>query len=277
MDESKKHCYRPSGLLLVPVFVGWLSSLFFCVFAANKLPCFMESSGFITENQVILPEIANETPANTENTVFFAQKKPEQRDIILEFYRQPENKDLVIEFFTENCTSSEIAAVILENADRYNVSPALAFALSWEESRLNPLAVNTKNRDDSIDRGLFQLNNRSFPRLDVQDFFNPEVNARYGMSHLRHCLDTGGTEIAALAMYNAGTGRVSSAGTPKTTLDYVSRILENRREIESRFGEQEYLYRRQHDMPAEIASAKAERPRFIPLMPLFGIPFNISR
>jgi hypothetical protein len=132
--------------------------------------------------------------------------------------------------------------------------------------------VNNKNRDESIDRGLFQLNNRSFPRLETQSFFNLELNAKYGMSHLRHCLDTGGTEVAALAMYNAGTGRVRSTGTPKITLDYVGRILENRWKIEDRFEEWEksLFKEKPEELPEIIAEAKPARSRLVPLMPLAG-------
>ena len=36
-------------------------------------------------------------------------------------------------------------------------------------------------------------------------------------------------------MYNAGHNRVRSAGTPKVTLDYISRILNRQRNIEDRF------------------------------------------
>jgi hypothetical protein len=116
------------------------------------------------------------------------------------------------------------------------------------------------------------LNNKSFPRLENHAFFSPDVNARHGMGHLRYCLDTGGTEIAALAMYNAGTGRVSSTGTPKATLDYVSRILENRLKIENRFREREILYLKLKEKNAEnIADARYSHSRLVPLKPLAGI------
>jgi soluble lytic murein transglycosylase-like protein len=178
-----------------------------------------------------------------------------------------------LNFFTEICASAEIAEVILYNANLFDISPALAVALAWEESHLNPRAVNNRNRNESIDRGLFQLNDRSFPRLEVQAFFNPETNAWYAMNHLRHCLDTGGTEVAALAMYNAGTNRVRGAGTPKTTLDYISRILENRWEIEDRFRDWEIRFREQQlelEDFSELAEIKPERARLVPLMPLSG-------
>ena len=155
-------------------------------------------------------------------------------------------------FFAGLCGSEEIAEVILANAGVFNIPPALAFALSWEESRFNPNAVNRKNRDESIDRGLFQLNSRSFPQLETQVFFDPKVNAWHGMGHLRHCLDTGGTEIAALAMYNAGTGKIKTTGAPKVTLDYINRILENRRKIEIRFQN-----RLRHEAETRIAGSPA--------------------
>jgi hypothetical protein len=211
-------------------------------------------------------------PIGTENIYFFTRKAPERQDVILELYRDTESRERVIEFFAEICASREIAEVILASAEMYDIPPALAVALAWEESRLDPRAVNTKNRDHSIDRGLFQLNNRSFPRLDIQTFFNPWVNARYGMNHLRYCLDTGGSEIAALAMYNAGAGRVNTTGTPRTTLDYISRIIRNRTEIESLFQEEETQFQEQLDAFVDIAEAEAppERPRLVPLIPLAG-------
>jgi soluble lytic murein transglycosylase-like protein len=138
-------------------------------------------------------------------------------------------------FFGMIVRSEELAAVILANADAFHISPALAFALCWEESRYHIRAVNRRNSNKTVDRGLFQLNSSSFPDLREEDFFNPGANSYYGLAHLRWCLDTGGSEVAGLAMYNAGTGRVRAGTTPKITLDYVSRILENRRKIEELF------------------------------------------
>ena len=77
----------------------------------------------------------------------------------------------------------------------------------------------------SIDRGLFQLNDKSFPELSAEEMFDPETNARNGLTHLRFCMDQSGNEVTALAMYNAGSTKVRNGGTPKRTLDYVSRIL----------------------------------------------------
>jgi hypothetical protein len=161
-------------------------------------------------------------------------------DIILSSYRDTIFRDSVVDFFTGITNSCETAAIILTNADAFNISPSLAFALCWEESRYNYLAVNQKNRNESVDRGLFQLNCFSFPKLREEDFFNPSTNAYYGMAHLRWCIDTGGSVIAGLAMYNAGTTRVRQGNTPKNTLDYISRVLEYQSRIEE-FFRSEYV------------------------------------
>jgi hypothetical protein len=159
----------------------------------------------------------------------------ERPDMILELYRDEVFREGVEDFFGDLTGSLETAQAVLANAAIFDIPPALAFALSWEESRYNPRAVNRKNRNHTVDRGLFQLNNASFPQLKEDQFFNPEINSKYGLSHLRWCLDTAGTDVAGLAMYNAGTNRVRTGGTPKMTLDYVSRILDRERAIEELF------------------------------------------
>jgi hypothetical protein len=257
---------------LLPLFFGCLGSLFFCIlFAARQPDIFSPRETRVTE---VSPEKAHENFFEPETTHIFARADSDRYDIIQESYRRTETREFVIEFFAEICPSREIAEVILVYSDMFDIAPALALALAWEESRLNPRAVNSRNRDGSIDRGLFQLNNRSFPRLELQSFFNPGVNAKFGMSHLRYCLDAGVTEIAALAMYNAGTGRVTSSGTPKSTLDYISRILENRMKIEKRFIERDSLFFDdadfEKDFSGTVADAKSDRPRLMPLKPLAG-------
>ena len=256
--------------LIMPVFTGCLCSLILCALLMVRQP---DAHDCTAENQEMYNTAAEENFVEAELTYFFAQVGAERRDLILELFRDPEAQGRVIGFFAEICASPEIAEVILVNAESYNISPALAAALAWEESRLNPRAVNTKNQDESIDRGLFQLNNRSFPRLEIQSFFNPKVNAKHGMSHLRYCLDAGGSEIAALAMYNAGANRVRHSGTPKSTLDYVNRIMENRRNIEDLFREREARFQNRiidNVIIPEIAEVKPEHSRLFPLMPLAG-------
>jgi soluble lytic murein transglycosylase-like protein len=177
------------------------------------------------------------------------------QDLILAAYRNPELKKDVVAFFHDITGSEEVAEAILLNADYNDIPPALAFALCAEESAYNPRAFN-RNRNETMDRGLFQLNSATFPELSTDDFYNTHENARHGMSHFRWCLDTAGTEVAALAMYNAGAGRVSSLGTPKGTLDYVSRILKRERKIEGQFITEYYRLAQERNEKTQIIDKK---------------------
>jgi hypothetical protein len=224
--------YNEKLEVLTPMFAGVLGSLILCALLAVNFSFFDEPETavmFIVENTV------KKDTEEEEPKVFIFSTSENIQDPVLEYYRNLEYRQWVVEFFKGICSDHEIAQTILIYADEYNVPAALAFALGWEESQFNPQAVNRNNLNGSVDRGLFQLNNRSFPDLETTEFFDINSNARHGISHLRHCLDTGGSEISALAMYNAGTGRVSNTGAPKVTLDYISRILENRSRIESFF------------------------------------------
>jgi hypothetical protein len=154
----------------------------------------------------------------------------------------------VLSFFKEVAGSEPIALAILENSAKYSIPPSLAFALAWEESKFDPLAFNKNSK--SIDRGLFQLNSSSFPKMRKEEFYDPKISSSMGLAHLRWCLDSGGNEVAALAMYNAGTKRVSTGGTPKRTLDYVARILKREASIASEF---ERLVASQHPMRLALA------------------------
>jgi len=210
-----------------------------------------------TEAELVLPLLNSETLTSAE-----------EQDLILSSYRDEAFREETLLFFQDMTGSREIAEAILSNASNYNVAPALAFSLCAEESGYNPRALH-RNKNETVDRGLFQLNNASFPKLKVEDFYDTGVNARCGISHLRWCLNTAGTEIAALAMYNAGETRVRSVGTPKSTLDYVSRILKRQRKIEERFAD--YYYRVVEERNASIEIAKKEENvffRFSLLAPL---------
>ena len=214
-------------VFVAPLFTGVLCSLLACAIIGAANGYFtMPKSGASSEREQEENEIDDE---------FLFGKAGEVPDLVLEYFRNIDYRDWVTDFFTGISKNREIAEVILYNCNINNVSPSLVFALCWEESRFNPNAVNRHNRDGSIDCGLFQLNNHSFPNLDAVAFFNIYANSRNAIEYLRKCIDLGGSEISALAMYNAGEGRVKSTGTPHVTLNYISRILENRARIDRRF------------------------------------------
>jgi soluble lytic murein transglycosylase-like protein len=251
--------------LAYPFFCAMVASAFICVFTLfPRISAHLNRSGGRNEApqeaqaqaDEILPEAAAEAPPSPAippavRLSLAAGSFPAGEDKILQAYRDPAGQDYVTAFFGEIVRSPEMARTVLLNADIFNISPGLAFALCWEESRFKVRAVGPKNRNGSTDRGLFQLNDKSFPHLGEKDFFDPRISSYYGLSHLRWCLDTGGSLVAGLAMYNAGTNRVSSGGTPKMTLDYVSNILNTKQRIEALFEEH-------RPNPADIALAVQE-------------------
>ena len=246
----------------MPLFAGVLCSLFLCAIIGSVWGVYK-----IPEKPQAVIEVEHEEREEDEGNFLLAAIENFQ-DPVLEYYRNPEYAEWVINFFTGICSNRDVAMAVLYYADKFEVSPALALALSWEESKFNPNAINRYNRDGSIDRGLFQLNNRSFPNLDVQLFFNVNTNAYYGIAHLRFCLDSGGSEISALAMYNAGTGRIRTSGAPEVTLNYISRILENKSKIESRFHAR--LIKEEENRLAEAALADEEDDENTPPQPYFS-------
>lgn len=216
------------------------------------------------EEAEITSQNHGEEPVSDEDTTLpsvMVLNRVEGPDVVLDAYLDPELRGGVLKFFEGITGSEKISEVILSNAVIHNIPPALAFALCEAESSYTPRAVNRSNRNGTVDRGLFQLNSATFPDLAAEEFFDIDENAKLGLGHLRWCLDTAGTEVAALALYNAGSGTVNSARTGMTTLNYISRILKNRRGIEERFIV-EYLdtvhtmiAAREEDTPLTEASA----------------------
>lgn len=161
----------------------------------------------------------------------------EESDKSLTLYRNTLSRASVEWFYFQITGNKEVTQAILTEADKNNIPLSLAFSLAHTESAYNAKAIN-KNSNSTTDRGLFQLNSNSFPNLTESDFFDPFVSAKYGMSHLRFCLNTAGNEVSGLAMYNAGTGRVRSNKTPQSTLNYVGKIFAYQNMLEELFDEQ---------------------------------------
>jgi len=188
------------------------------------------------EQEVYIPEDFKKFSSYEESEYLYAFRSQARRDTVAERYIDPLYKEAVLSFFASITNSREIAQAILDNAIEFDVPATLAFALAYEESQFHPRAFN--RNAESVDRGLFQLNSKTFPGLSIEEFYNPTVNAKQGISHLAYCLNEGRNEVAALAIYNAGFGRVSKGGTPRKTLDYIARITGYAANLEALFEAQ---------------------------------------
>ena len=223
---SKKNNRLP--LLLKTFFAPTVFSLFLAILCMYVLFYMPANSAEELTNETARLEVSEEEQAalpviavDYHNLVINHKQKP---DLGLSLYRNLESQAALIDFYTQITKSKTVTLAIVENADKNDIPLSLAFALAYTESNYKTSAVN-KNKNTSIDRGLFQLNNNSFPKLSESEFFDPYISAKYGLAHLRFCLDTAGNEVAALAMYNAGTNRVRNNGTPQMTLNYVDKIF----------------------------------------------------
>jgi len=118
---------------------------------------------------------------------------------------------------------AQFAAALTQAAVSANVSPTLLAALVWQESRWNPQALSPKGAI-----GLAQLMPGTARYLGV-DPTNPASNLAGGARYLRQLLDQfDGNVEKALAAYNAGPGRVRSAGgipAIAETQNYVTSIV----------------------------------------------------
>jgi len=147
-------------------------------------------------------------------------------DALLALYRDDHLRPLVIEYYANLTENRGVAVAILETCDKLDLDPSLGFALAWNESHFNPRAINYNTT--TMDRGLFQLNSRTFPRLDRRTVFDPKSNAFHGLTYYKRAFDKLGSEEKALGYYNAGIGMLTERSLPRSTQAYIKKILIDR-------------------------------------------------
>ncbi len=119
--------------------------------------------------------------------------------------------------------------LIINQARREGVDPALALAVVLQESGGNPNAVSPAGA-----LGLMQLMPGTVQELGVSKPLDPTQNLAGGLDYLKQKVTEFGSVPLGLAAYNAGSGAVSSwGGVPPypETQSYVSNILRARDDI----------------------------------------------
>jgi soluble lytic murein transglycosylase-like protein len=156
-------------------------------------------------------------------------KKPSP-DALLTLYRDDRLRPLVVEYYANLSGDRAVSLAILETCDEMGLDPSLAFAMAWNESKFNPHAVNYN--PTTMDRGLFQLNSRTFSRLDRKTVFDARSNAHHGLAFFKQILDKLGTEEKALGYYNSGIGMLTDRALPRSTQAYVKKVLADRERMD---------------------------------------------
>lgn len=114
--------------------------------------------------------------------------------------------------------------IILQEAGRHDIDPALVKAIIMAESGYNPNAISDKGA-----KGLMQLMPSTAQALGVEDVFNPQQNISGGVRYFKKLVNRFDGDIRlALAAYNAGSKKVRHyQGVPpyKSTHYYIEKVF----------------------------------------------------
>lgn len=139
--------------------------------------------------------------------------------------------------------------IIRQQASDKDVDASLIAAVIYAESRFRDQTSGAGAR------GLMQITPETANEIErksggtefrLADLADPDINIRYGTFYLELMLEQfGGSEVAALAAYNAGPTRAERWGGSDLSVEeipldetraYVEDVLEKRREYRERYG-----------------------------------------
>lgn len=109
--------------------------------------------------------------------------------------------------------------------EKFNIDPLLLEAISYVESRNNPLAIS--HNQQSIDYGHMQINSYWIKYLGVEyiKLNNPCFCTKVGAAILSNCIDVHGFNKDALSCYNSGKKLDSLKPEVKTkVLAYIGSV-----------------------------------------------------
>jgi len=136
------------------------------------------------------------------------------------------DKDFFLSKYMDYFKNNKNVPIIFNEALKKSFPVNLAMSLAFCESSLNEKKWN-ENTNDSIDRGLFQLNSKSYEFLSKTEMYDPEINTKYGIAHIQELYFKNNSYFSALAEYNCG----SIKRINPTTFKHVSNILNKEIEL----------------------------------------------
>ena len=141
--------------------------------------------------------------------------------------------------------------IIRQQSREKGVDAALIAAVIYAESRF------VDQTSSAGARGLMQVTRDTANYIErrsggttfnFNDLADPDINIRYGTFYLRELLDRyGGSEVAALAAYNAGPGHADAWGGAamevadiefSETRGYVEQVLDKREDYRRKYAEE---------------------------------------
>ena len=115
----------------------------------------------------------------------------------------------------------ELNTQVMKYSIRYNVNPALVYAIIYAESMGNPRAISHVGA-----RGLMQLMPATARSIGVSDYYNPEQNIMGGCKYITELYNyVGYDEINMLRAWNAGLSLYYQDIIPYETKNFVSKVL----------------------------------------------------
>lgn len=154
----------------------------------------------------------------------------ELENVHVEKLQSPE--DIKQSYYTGVIENEDIAKLAIKYSEKEGIDTSLLVALMKTESNFNPNAINY-NYNGSVDRGICQLNSKTFAGLSKDDFYDPETNIKTAASFLHWCLEnTDYNLVRALACYNAGWGNVTNENVGDLTLNYIQKITTYKKSFE---------------------------------------------
>lgn len=150
----------------------------------------------------------------------------------------------LVNVYGEILKDKEYVGVIIKEAIERKIPVNLALAIAWWESdfKKNAINKNVKNGEVvSVDRGIFQLNSKSFPKLDIDDFYNPYKNINTGLDYIKYLYNRFDSWESVILAYNWGEGNVASDAKPTyKAIFYFGKITEKERILDVEFTKKFY-------------------------------------
>jgi len=140
----------------------------------------------------------------------------------------------VYRFYDEYTGNREITYNIINNGLAFGIPVNLLFSLAYVESQFTPTAINgKKNKDGTVDYGLFQINSYTFRQYTRKYCMKLENNVRLASTYLVEKYRKYGNWEEAFLSYNAGNTELVKNGSIKHFIG----VLKFERKLDKKFNE----------------------------------------